>query len=145
MRRQKILPAKITRPGISKAYLRRRLFHLLDQRQKCKALYVSGPPGAGKTTLVSSYVESRDIPCLWYQVDSGDKDPATFFHHCGLAAKCLSPGKRKALPHFTPEYLSGLATFTRNFFGELFQRMSSPSLLVLDNFQEASGDPEFLS
>jgi ATP/maltotriose-dependent transcriptional regulator MalT len=36
-----------------------------------------GPPGAGKTTVVASWLEKRGIPGIWYQVDAGDADLAT--------------------------------------------------------------------
>ncbi|MBI5096987.1 MAG: hypothetical protein HZB32_05020 [Nitrospirae bacterium] len=98
MRRERIHPAKITRPVISRAYPRKRLFRLLDEGQKGKAIWVNGPPGSGKTTLVSSYIESHNIPSIWLQVDSGDRYPATFFHYLALAVKGLTPGRRSSLP-----------------------------------------------
>ncbi len=139
-----ILPAKVTRPVVSKAYIRKTLFRLLDEGIRHKAVWISGPPGSGKTTLVSSYIESRDLPSLWCQVDANDTNPATFFHYLSLAARNLAPKRRKPLPHFTPEYREGLTAFTRNFFHDLFRLAPNPSALVLDNFQEASANPEFL-
>lgn len=50
-----------------------------------------GPPGAGKTTLAASYLDSQKRPLLWYQLDEGDADAATFFHYLGLAAGKLAP------------------------------------------------------
>jgi ATP/maltotriose-dependent transcriptional regulator MalT len=44
-------------------------------------IWIAGPAGCGKTTLVSSYLEARGIPCLWDQIDQGDADPATFFYY----------------------------------------------------------------
>ena len=130
--------AKITRPGLPKVYLRTRLFEWLDQARERQMIWVAGPPGAGKTTLMCSYLENRDIQCLWYQVDHGDADIATFFHYLGLAGKKAAPRKRKALPHFTPEYLADLPTFSRRFFQDLFQRIKPPFALVLDNYQEVA-------
>jgi ATP/maltotriose-dependent transcriptional regulator MalT len=90
-------------------------------------IWVSGPPGCGKTTLVSSYIEARKLPCLWYQIDEGDTDPATFFYYLGLAAKRAAPRKRKPLPLLTPEYLQGISTFTLRYFEELYDRLN-PSI-----------------
>ena len=40
----------------------------------------------GKTTLVASLLEARERPGIWYQVDAGDADPASFVYHLRLAA-----------------------------------------------------------
>jgi len=85
-------------------------------------------------------VASEQFPCLWYQADAGDADPATFFHYLGLAAKQIAPRYRKPLPALTPEYLPGLTTFARRFFEELYRRMGAPAFWVLDNYQEVPAD-----
>jgi len=65
--------AKLTRPKLYSAIPRARLFQPLDQAREHAAIWMCGPPGAGKTTLVVSYVSEPEIPSLWYQVDSGDR------------------------------------------------------------------------
>ncbi|MBI5193688.1 MAG: hypothetical protein HZA08_09645 [Nitrospirae bacterium] len=139
-RQQRIkAPAKITTPVVSRVYLRKRLFKLLNDAIKYKSVWINGPPGAGKTTLVNSYIDKKKTPCLWYQVDSGDKDPATLFHYLSLAVKSQQKNsKLKDLPHFTSEYQGGLSTFTRNFFHELFTQIPPHSVIVFDNFQEGA-------
>ncbi len=96
---------------------------------------MSGPGGAGKTSLVSSYIEEHGLSCLWFQIDSGDADLATFFHYLGLAGKKAAPRRKRALPALTPEYLLDVATFSRSFFEELCQRLRAPAVLVFDNCQ----------
>jgi LuxR family maltose regulon positive regulatory protein len=135
--------AKVTRPIPTGVYPRKRLFDLLHRKKKYSVIWVSGPPGCGKTTLVSSYLEAKESPCLWYQVDEGDADPATFFYYLGLAAKKATPRKRKTLPLLTPEYLPGLQTFTLRYFENLFHRLKAPSFLVFDNYQEVPVESPF--
>ena len=132
--------SKITRPIPARIFQRKRLFSLLNRLRKQPVIWISGPPGCGKTTLVSSYIEARKIPCLWYQVDQGDADIATFFYYMGLAAKKASPRKRKSLPLFTPDYLEGIPTFTFRYFEELYSRLKTPSVLVFDNYHEVPLD-----
>ena len=68
--------AKVTRPTLSDIFPRKRLFDLLNDLRKRPILWVSGPPGSGKTTLIGSYIETLKIPCLWYKLDESDSDPA---------------------------------------------------------------------
>lgn len=132
--------AKTTRPILGGIYPRRRLFRVLDHARKRPLIYVAGPPGAGKTSLVASYLEHRKLSGLWYQVDDADADVATFFYYMRLAATHAAPRHRKPLPLLTPEYRLGLATFTRRYFQELYSRLKAPFVLVFDNYQEASVD-----
>ena len=128
--------AKITRPVRGGNLPRTRLFRLIDQRGKrVPLLWICGPPGCGKTTLVSSYIEARKIPALWYRVDEGDDDLASFFYYIGIAGKRAVPRMRKPLPLLTPEYLGGIQEFVRLFFENLFARLSPGQVLVFDDYQ----------
>ncbi len=129
-------PAKVTKPVLTDVLSRERLFNQIDNYRSRPILWVSGPAGSGKTVLVSSYLEARNLPCLWYKVDLGDNDAATFFYYLGQAAKIAAPRKRKPLPLLAPEYLPGLEEFTFRYFEDLFDRLKPPFFLVFDDYQE---------
>lgn len=124
--------AKVTRPRLYRTLPRERLFHRLDEMRARQAIWITGPPGAGKTTLTSSYLESEKLPALWYQMDSGDSDPASFFYYLAVALHCLDGGEQ--LPLLTPEYLPDISGFTRRFFRQLYARLHQGSVLVFDNY-----------
>jgi DNA-binding SARP family transcriptional activator len=134
MTRNASIPAKLIRPAQHGAFRRTGLFAVLDHAGP--VVWVSGPPGAGKTTLVASYIEVRRLRPLWYQVDEGDCDVASFFYYLRLAAMRAAPRRRWRLPLLTPEYLAGVPTFSRSWFEELFAGLPRPAVLVLDNYQE---------
>lgn len=134
------VPVKITPPRLGACYLREGLFQNLDHYRDKPALWISGPAGSGKTMLAASYLQERKIAYLWYQVDARDADPATLFYYLGLAAKHHAPRRREFLPLLTSEYLGGISAFARNFFEALFKRLKPPFALVLDNYQEVTGE-----
>lgn len=130
---------KIASPRMSGILQRERLFRSLDLGLERPALWVSGPGGAGKTTLVASYVAARALPALWYQLGEGDADPSTFFYNLGQAVKQTFPRSRKQLPLLSMEYQSSLPSFTNRYFAQLFQLLAHPIVIVLDNFQNIPG------
>lgn len=133
--------AKLTRPRLHNAVARERLFALLDDaREHRPAICVVGPPGAGKTTLVASWLDSKKMKGIWYQVDPGDSDLATFFYYVSEAARQFARKGHRALPVLTPEYFHDVEGFARRFFRELFSRMPPSAVFVLDNYQEIPAD-----
>ncbi|MEA3385269.1 MAG: BTAD domain-containing putative transcriptional regulator [Thermodesulfobacteriota bacterium] len=134
---------KLNRPSLTNVFTRKQLFGRLDQLRKQPVIWVTGPPGCGKTTLISSYVEDSDIPCLWYQIDEGDADPATFFYYMGLAANTTALQERETLPLLTPEHLQDISKFTPRYFENFYNRLEIPGILVFDNYQELPASSPF--
>jgi ATP/maltotriose-dependent transcriptional regulator MalT len=123
--------AELTRPRVHDAVPRERLFaRLEEERLRRSALCIVGPPGAGKTTLVASWLDARHLDGIWYQVDAGDAELATFFYHLRLAATPFSRKGQRALPLLTPEYLSDIEGFTRRFLPSL-RSAGRPRRLVM--------------
>ncbi|HEX5048305.1 MAG TPA: AAA family ATPase, partial [Gammaproteobacteria bacterium] len=123
---------------------RPRLFRLLDRSRGAPLLWIAAPPGAGKTTLVSHYLEQRSRKHVWYQVDAGDRDVAGLLSYLALAVE--APGRRKStprLPRYGAEYFASLEDLYRSFFRGLFARLGEPATLVFDDYHELAEDAEF--
>ena len=99
-------------------------------------MWISGPPGAGKTSLVSSYLSRHRARSLWYQIDPGDNDPATFFHYLAVAVHAMNPRSRCRLPTLRPEYFQSLPVFSRRFFETLSSARFPPRILILDSYHD---------
>jgi LuxR family transcriptional regulator, maltose regulon positive regulatory protein len=127
--------AKFARPGTDGLLRRDRLFARLDAANGRPLVWISGPPGTGKTSLASSWIEERRLPCLWYQVDAGDADPAAFFYYFGMAV-VAALGCKEAPPLFALD-ARDLAAFARRWFRDLFALVPDEFVLVFDNLHEA--------
>src|SRR2546428_4748366 len=139
MKPRRVSLGRAARPSLTGILSRTRLFALLDRGREGPAVWVSGRPGCGKTTLVASWLDHASVPYLWYQLDEGDADVATFFYYLSLAAADLEAGEGERLPLLTPEYQAGLAGFTRRYFQRLVPPLEPPVARGLAGFQGGAG------
>ena len=128
--------AKTTRPSLTGILPRDRLFAAVDAARSKSVIWLTGPPGCGKTTLAASYLERTKLPSLWYQIDEGDADVASFFYYLGLAAGELRRKPALRLPQLAPEYHAGIAPFARRYFQALYAHLGAPFALMLDGYHE---------
>ncbi|MGR3218319.1 MAG: hypothetical protein ACUZ8H_00695, partial [Candidatus Anammoxibacter sp.] len=135
--------SKIIVPNITGVFLRKRLMRLLDNGRKKPLIWVHGPAGSGKTTLVAGYIKEHNLQTLWYQVDERDDDVANLFFYLKKAKEEAFPKAGNSLPLLTPEYLAGLTTFTHRYFEQLYNAPKGPCVIVFDNYQDAPFDSMF--
>ncbi len=138
---------KISKPEAGGVIQRNGLTRMLDKLRKKPVIWVSGIPGAGKTTFIVSYLKSHRIPYIYYHLDKGDAELPTFFYYLGRAVtqSAAAAGNNRSkrspapqLPLLTPEHLQDIPAFTRLFFRDLFARFGTRKqfVVVFDNYQD---------
>lgn len=123
---------KLCQPQLHDVLPRPRLFARLDMMRRAHAVtWIASPPGAGKTTLVASYLTNAGLTPIWYQVDGSDADPASFFLHLAQAVQDVA-----RLPRFASEFAHHANRFARHFFREFFDCLQAGTVVVFDNIQD---------
>ena len=139
MRGNKVELTKVTRPRLHSTYQRTDLNTLLDELSATPVIVVSGKPGSGKTSLISNYVESRNLPCIWYHVDRGEDDLTKFFYYLSIAALKVNPFNKTILPQVSPERVSRLPSLAKEYFQKLYQSIQTPFMMVFDDYHHLKG------
>jgi LuxR family maltose regulon positive regulatory protein len=85
--------AKLRRPIPTEHYVHRpRLVGLLDEIVRCPVTMVVAPAGAGKTSLLSTWVAETSTRTAWLSVDDADRDVVQFWSGVIAALDSLAPG-----------------------------------------------------
>jgi LuxR family maltose regulon positive regulatory protein len=126
-------------PRIHDWYHRRHLFRRLDRARARPLVWVSAPAGAGKTTLVSTYLAARRVAHHWHRLEAADADVARFLPELEAARRT----RGAPLPRPPATAPIDVRAFGRRFFGALLSSAPRPFVLVLDDHQEVGGAPAF--
>lgn len=126
--------AKTTQPTLSLVVDRQALFARMEEDPPRRGLWIQGPAGAGKTTLVASYLQSRCATALWYQLDSADADVSSFLYFLRRTAIKHCPDSTVLLPE-APASPGDWSGYARRLVRAMFQRYGGRLLVVLDNYE----------
>ena len=128
-------PAKITFPDLPDLPQRPRLAHLFATRRHTPAVWITGAPGAGKTTALVRHLRAQAVPVLWYRCDPDDCDPLRVCRFLLLAAIRLNPAlTQRQLPSCLSSAVE-MMSLARGFFRELFAALPPSLHLVFDDYQ----------
>ncbi len=95
---------------------------------------ISAPAGYGKTTLVSSWLHERALPCAWLSLEESDNDPVRFLQYLLTALQVVVQSVRTDLLDLVDE--SQPASF-QGLVNVLINKIADQELhfvLVLDDF-----------
>lgn len=92
---QTLLSTKLNTPLTQQKLIpRHELAVVLAKASTSRLTLVCAPPGYGKTTLVSGWLNDQEIPSTWLSLDEGDNDPIRFFEYFLTALHKVVPAIR---------------------------------------------------
>lgn len=130
---------------------RHRLFRRIAAGPAGGLIWITAPPGAGKSSLAATWLysahpEAGQCRRVWYRVDETDEDPGIFFEYLRDAVAGSSDGAVEGLPDLVPEALPGLHVFAEHWFRTLLHREGrAPYRFVFDDLHHLSPDAATLS
>ena len=131
---ESLLQTKLHPPQLSRSLIARP--RLLEQLQSPTSLVlVIAPAGYGKTTLVSSWLETVSLPSVWLAIDESDNELATFAQYLIAAIQSRFPGVgARTLKLLSSSATPRVETVSHSLLNELSE-LNQEFILVLDDYQ----------
>jgi len=133
-----LLATKFFIPSSSHVLIPRpRLIELLEMSLECPLTLVSAPAGFGKTTLLSTWVQS--LPpgrprIAWVSLDEGDNEPALFWMYVLTALDSQQPGLcTQLVTYLQTQQAPPLRSVLQTLINRLAEQ-SEQLLLILDDY-----------
>ncbi len=130
-----LLSTKLSIPPLrSRLVARPGLIQKLNQASDRGFFLFSAPAGYGKTTLLSTWLRSLDVPAAWYSIDEADNDPVRFLAYLSAALGKIDPileeliGSRIQTPPLPPVEAVLTPLINR------LAQVSQPFWLALDDY-----------
>ena len=120
---------------------RERLYSILDNVFKRKAVFIKAPAGYGKTTVVTTWMQDRHLTTAWISLDENDNQFDRFI-------KYLYSAIGRQIPHLFEDNAAGISeqdageAFERLFF--VLQNIRQHIVLVFDDFHHLTS-PDILN
>lgn len=119
---------------------RDRLMSWLRENVSRKLTLVVAEAGYGKTTLLADFSRSGHIRCLWYKLDTADRDWVTFVNYVLAAAREVAPDLGAATSGLLQQMSSlnpSRELVLNTFLSDLDALRDVPTLLILDDYHLA--------
>jgi LuxR family maltose regulon positive regulatory protein len=130
-----IIAGKLHRPRLDRDHVHRpRLLEKLDLQRRRPLTLVSAPAGYGKSALISSWLDSCDIPCAWLSLDKNDSNLHIFISYFIAAVETLFSGAcRNTQDMLNAPDLPPIKVLTTSLLNELGW-IEQAFILVLDDY-----------
>ena len=131
---------QLSQPRFSAVLPRERLFEQLDELKSHSMLWIGGSPGAGKTTLIASYLEERRLPAVWFAVQPAHAEPETLLASLQLAGTDPETPITEVIAKRGSGLRSDPAGSGSRVLRDLYHRLPRPGVLVFEDCHRVAPD-----
>lgn len=130
-----IVPSKFELPELPEGYVKRtRLDKKLQGAHQRRLTVIVGPPGSGKTTLISGWAGSHSSPVASITLEEADNHLLRFWLQVIAALQRVTPGLDAGLTErFIEQFMQQPGRALSELINE-FSKLSAPVTLVLENY-----------
>jgi LuxR family transcriptional regulator, maltose regulon positive regulatory protein len=115
--------------------LRGDLLNLLDEALGKRLTFINAPTGYGKSTLVSMWITTHQVPSAWVALDENDNDPVRFWTYVITALRTIDPSLGKTtLAGLTAAQPASLQAVLTPLINDL-SGLTENCVLVLEDYQ----------
>ncbi|MFO0547015.1 MAG: hypothetical protein U0271_01440 [Polyangiaceae bacterium] len=111
--------------------MRARLERTVARAAKSGALWIEGPAGTGKTTLLAAWLHRTRRPALWVRLEGAEADASLLIQRLRGGVAARAGGGRAPLPELLPGV--DIGEFAGRFFRALFEVLAPKTALVIDD------------
>ncbi|CAA9224317.1 MAG: Transcriptional activator of maltose regulon, MalT, partial [uncultured Chloroflexia bacterium] len=116
------------------------LHAMLERGLSAKLILVSAPAGAGKSTMLATWLKQQSRPAAWLSLEPGDNDLGRFLLYIVSALQQLEPGVGAGLPELLQQQsLVNAEPLLIRLTNDLAQ-LDDNLILVLDDYHTVSDD-----
>ena len=138
------LDSKTEAPATEGLVARTRLFTILDAAPARAVIWIAAPPGAGKSSLVASWIAARrstaSAQSIWYGMDEGDHDPIGFLARLRRALADGLDIDIDTLPRLTPDADAEIKPFANRWFKDLRAATRQSWVFAFDDMHRLSDE-----
>jgi LuxR family maltose regulon positive regulatory protein len=133
-----VIRSKVQPPPVRDSTLERpRLLDWLSAHANDRVKVLAAEAGYGKTTLLADYARRTDVRCLWFRMETSDRDWVTFINYLIAAVREIEPDFGNATAGMLAQ-IAALNPTVEIVVGSLITELEAvggtPTMLILDDF-----------